>query len=186
MIYRGASDVVSAIVVDNGALFAASRDNAIRAWELKSGRVLQVYAGHSSWVRCIAVNSFKLYSGSNDGTVKEWDVKVCLASIPTHAPTPELTSLVYFDYCLQTGDCLRTFSGHTGAVSCMQRKGNLLYTGSDDGTVRVWNIDSPAEFGHCVHIYKGHEGMISCLKLHEDLLYTGSYDRTVRVYKNVQ
>ena len=30
--------------------------------------------------------------------------------------------------------------GHTDSITCMVLEGNLLFTGSDDGTIRSWNM----------------------------------------------
>ena len=42
-----------------------------------------------------------------------------------------------------TGRQLRCYVGHEAAITCMQLVKNRLYTGSDDGVLRVWNADVP-------------------------------------------
>jgi WD40 repeat protein len=46
-------------------------------------------------------------------------------------------------YSTQSGACVRALDGHTGSVTCMQSlaDGRLL-TGSDDGSVLLWNLSS--------------------------------------------
>lgn len=42
----------------------------------------------------------------------------------------------------------KPLAGHTDSVTCMTISGNLLFTGSDDCTIRLWNLQSkytPAE-----------------------------------------
>lgn len=31
-------------------------------------------------------------------------------------------------------------AGHTDSITCMVLEGNILFTGSDDGTIRSWNM----------------------------------------------
>jgi len=42
----------------------------------------------------------------------------------------------------RTGECLRTLTGHEGAVTCLAAERNILVSGSADSTVRVWNFDT--------------------------------------------
>ncbi|ORY49813.1 WD40 repeat-like protein [Rhizoclosmatium globosum] len=51
------------------------------------------------------------------------------------------------DNCIQMWDLvtrqfIRTFQGHTGAVTCttLSRDGKKLYSGSCDGTIRLWDM----------------------------------------------
>jgi WD40 repeat protein len=51
----------------------------------------------------------------------------------------------------QTGDCIAIFEGHTDGIYCLKVFNNILYTGSGDKSVRLWDVK--------VHI-----------KLHEDFV----------------
>jgi WD40 repeat protein len=57
--------------------------------------------------------------------------------------------------------------------------GRRLVTGSDDKTVRVWDLDT----GACLRTLKGHLDSVRSVALHADGLrvVTGSWDKTVRV-----
>ena len=37
--------------------------------------------------------------------------------------------------------------GHTDSVTCMVLEGNLLFTGSDDGTIMQWNMNGFFQVG---------------------------------------
>lgn len=50
-----------------------------------------------------------------------------------------------------TGAKLGEFVGHTDLVSCLQVKNELLYSTSDDETVRIWNKD----FRNLIEIFQG-------------------------------
>jgi WD40 repeat protein len=61
-------------------------------------------------------------------------------------------------WSFETGECLKTFRGHTGAVLCMATDplGKTLFTGSGDNTIRAWDIYRGVE----LHIYDQHQAAI--------------------------
>jgi WD40 repeat protein len=73
-----------------------------------------------------------LITGSQDTTAKSWSLK--------------------------TGECLKTFEGHIGAVLCMamDKQEKILFTGSGDHTIRVWDIYR----GNELRVYDQHQGPI--------------------------
>lgn len=42
-------------------------------------------------------------------------------------------------------DKLAELAGHREAVTCLQVDGDVMFSGSDDGTVRIWNVCRPRE-----------------------------------------
>ena len=78
-----------------------------------------------------------------------------------------------------------TLTGHTHHVSCLaiSTLGWLLYSGSWDATVRVWNLATQS----CTHVLQGHADAVTCLKLYKDaseksFLVSGSKDATIKVW----
>lgn len=91
-------------------------------------------------------------------------------------------------------------NAHTGAVTCLQlgcQGGHTLLTGGDDGTVRVWIMESPSlatafskdfvgeddesedlsdSLLACVHVLLGHHRPITCISYSHDLdiVFSGS------------
>jgi len=61
-------------------------------------------------------------------------------------------------WSFETGECLRTFQGHIGAILCMaiDTTGKLLFTGSGDHTIRVWDVYR----GNELRIYDQHQAAI--------------------------
>lgn len=66
------------------------------------------------------------------------------------------------------------FSGHDGPVSCggFTLDGKFVFTGGEDGTVRVWLPKS----GACKHVFEVHEAMITCCEGSQDgdMIISGS------------
>lgn len=84
------------------------------------------------------------------------------------------------------GRCtVRTLSGHTDGVMCLQFSETLthpafpiLITGSYDRTARVWNLETGRE----IHCLTGHTRAVRALQFDEAKLITGSMDNTMRVW----
>jgi division protein 1 len=45
-------------------------------------------------------------------------------------------------YCIRTGLLQAEMEGHEDSVTCMVIDGQILITGSDDETIRLWNLQS--------------------------------------------
>jgi WD40 repeat protein len=70
-------------------------------------------------------------------------------------------------------------------VGCitLDESANLLYSGSDDGTVKVWNLQTYM----CVHTLRYHSNWVSTL-VHSPVtkrLYSGSYDGTIVAWDTI-
>jgi WD40 repeat protein len=74
--------------------------------------------GHEHWVTCadMDVRFGVVYSGSMDRNVKAWDAF--------------------------TGKCLRTYVGHIDWVNSVHVRGDIVYSCSDEGHVRLWRVAS--------------------------------------------
>lgn len=82
----------------------------------------------------------------------------------------------------QTGDCLRTFSGHNNTVNSVacSADGRLIVSGSDDGTVKVWNCQT----GSHLQTLSQHEDRVYSVACSADgrLVISGAQDKTVKVW----
>jgi len=60
--------------------------------------------------------------------------------------------------------CIETFTGHTQSIKCMTIHNNMLFTGSYDNTVKIWNMKtlkcSETLTGHINDIKKNNCGLI--------------------------
>ena len=73
--------------------------------------------------------------------------------------------------------CPQTLEGHTDSVTCLTQNGTSLFSASDDGTIKVWDLDS-SEYRLSL---TGHTGWIMCMVLNHRSLFSGSYDMTIKV-----
>jgi WD40 repeat protein len=65
----------------SGLIYTVSRDNTVRCWVAKDGRLLRVFQGHLDTISCVEVITARdgaqtaMYTGSYDKTVRKWDIK---------------------------------------------------------------------------------------------------------------
>uniref|UniRef100_A0A7S3JVG8 Anaphase-promoting complex subunit 4 WD40 domain-containing protein n=1 Tax=Aureoumbra lagunensis TaxID=44058 RepID=A0A7S3JVG8_9STRA len=130
----GHGDSVSSVAFSHdGALCATGGyDGVVQIWETTGSLTKRIEGpGDVEWLR-FHPRGDVILAGSGDGTVWLWQAR--------------------------TGECLRVFVGHEGAVSCGEftSDGNGIVTGSADATVRSW---APKK-GTCKHTFANLPGAI--------------------------
>ncbi|EGG05322.1 uncharacterized protein MELLADRAFT_23709, partial [Melampsora larici-populina 98AG31] len=191
--------VVTCLQFDWDKVVAASDDNVIHSYDLKTGSRLMTFTGHHGGVWALQYVANVLVTGSTDRTVRVWD--------------------------MNTGRNTHVFAGHTSTVRCLQivepvninpdNEGPpiwepafpLIVTGSRDYTLRVWKLPSedddeylpgPLPGSPCAdendttqmtnqnpfHMFflQGHKHAVRALAAAGRTVVSGSYDSTVRVW----
>ena len=99
-----------------------------------SHRCLHIFEGHTNFVNsvCLSNDNRLALSGSWDNTLRLWDIA--------------------------SGECLRTFEGHTG---CLSTDSRYVLSGSKDNTMRLWDVAT----GNCLRIFKAHTEMVNSVYL---------------------
>lgn len=151
-----------AVSPDDQWLAVAAGDFSIRLFQVASGQHGQTLAGHTATVTGLAFShdGKKLYSSSHDKTVRGWNLSTgaAIASVELPAPanalaaTPDDARLVvgcgdhqWRVLTLSSSEFAieRTVAGHAGAItsiSAIPPNGVKVVTGSEDGTLRVWDL----------------------------------------------
>ncbi|KAJ1556297.1 hypothetical protein HK405_003049 [Cladochytrium tenue] len=65
---------------------------------------------------------------------------------------------------------------HTNAVSCLAFTGGCVYSGSKDGTIKEWDVET----GKCLRTFVGHTRWVRAICVGNGRLFSGSWDDTVR------
>lgn len=69
----------------------------------------------------------------------------------------------------------KEYIGHQGWVYVLKVHENLLFSGGDDKTIRVWDIESTTLLDELI----GHENGVTQLEIANGELFSGSYDHTI-------
>lgn len=154
-------------LIENGACLPPPPSPSRRPWkDVYSERLvvernwrnnkykLRVLSGHTDGVMCVQFcdGSNILMTGSYDKTIRIW--------------------------CLETGQLIRTLTGHTRCVRALQFDEAKLVTGSMDQTLKIWNWQT----GKCIRTLEGHTGGVLSLNFNSRLMASGSTDHTIRVW----
>ncbi|KAL7534357.1 hypothetical protein ACHAXR_005814 [Thalassiosira sp. AJA248-18] len=104
-------------------LATAGQDDKIRFWEAPSGICSRVLHYADSQVNCLEITTDKQYLAAGGNP------HIRLFEINNSSNQNPILSL----------------EGHTGNVTSLgfQRNGRYLYSGSEDGTVKLWDLRSP-------------------------------------------
>ena len=165
--YRGHTSAVKAVVwsPDNRFIASGGYDNTLQIWDAASGTLRSTYRGHLDPVVAVAwsPDGQSLASGSLDTTARIWD--------------------------FATGHLITDYRGHSAAISSLAwapdtsssspSNATRLASGSEDGTVQVWDMEQNVSL-----TYRGHHGAIEAVAWSPDgrFIASGGEDMTVQVW----
>jgi len=171
---RHSEGVKSVCMSKDGYVFAGRSDNTVQLWDVSTiledknahAHHLRAFTGHtenenlfgSTSVRSVSLgsNGTRMLSGSDDKTLKLWNV--------------------------DTGRCLRTFSGHKDSIFSvdLSKDGRWALSGSADGTLKLWDVTS----GNCVRTFEGHRGIVFSVRLNPDgsQAISAGQDHTIKIW----
>eukprot|EP00123_Amoebidium_parasiticum_P006996 comp17808_c0_seq1/m.17884 comp17808_c0_seq1/g.17884 ORF comp17808_c0_seq1/g.17884 comp17808_c0_seq1/m.17884 type:complete len:535 (-) comp17808_c0_seq1:55-1659(-) len=186
------------VCVADGLLVSGGEDNVLRVWDLNTNTCVRVMTGHTGPVKCLQFDKVKIVSGSYDGSIRIWalvsservQAGECVRTM--EANTGGVMSLQFDDEHLVSGGAdsnLRLWSfsdakmhilrGHTDVVNCVQLCGKKAVSGSDDYTIRLWDLAAHS----CLRVLEGHMGEVMCVQMAHETLMSGSLDNTVKIWK---
>ena len=167
---------------DNKILATGHDEGIIRFWNGETGDVERSWTGHEGSLTQITFSpdGLLLATGSWDGTAKLWDTasgeQVAVFHMPPHcydlAFSPDGHKLA----CSSENDAmifdvashkrLHLLQGHQNSAGrvAFSPDGQLLATGSDDRTIRTWNVQT----GKVEHVIGAHKDNISSLAFAPD------------------
>ncbi|NOS89920.1 MAG: WD40 repeat domain-containing protein, partial [Methylococcaceae bacterium] len=104
---------------DSQTVLTGSEDKSLRLWSVATGEALGVLNGHNNNVYAAQFlgKGDYLLSGGFDHTLRFWDTR--------------------------SGVSLRLWQGHTSGINQLATYANQLFSASNDGTVRRWDLDLP-------------------------------------------
>mmetsp|Transcript_89409 Transcript_89409/g.208169 ORF Transcript_89409/g.208169 Transcript_89409/m.208169 type:complete len:538 (+) Transcript_89409:125-1738(+) len=76
--------------------------------------------------------------------------------------------------------CVHILAGHAGFVFCLCGVGDILFTGSQDSNIIIWDLNNLQYIG----TLPGHKGFVKCLfaSYTKKILSSGAQDKTIRIW----
>ena len=156
---------VNSLCLSNNKLISGGQDSSIIIWDLLSRSQEGNLPGHENVITCLDISQSTLYSASVDQTVKQWDIlevkslhSVSLTSVPCCLKLAENIyigteegSIEVYSYAFEK---LMSLCDHLDAVWCLDIFGEIMVSGSFDGSIRLWNKERSEIIGE-------HEGVVN-------------------------
>lgn len=147
-VLRGHTRGVRCIQFDSAKLITGSMDSTLKIWSWRTGQCIRTLTGHRDAVVCLNFDKQILVSGSADSTIKIWDFTT--AECFTLRGHREWVNQVQI-WSPDADGCSAPPSGAATVVpagadapmsgaSTPKPSIKLLFSASDDGTVKVWDL----------------------------------------------
>lgn len=157
---RGHARAIRALQFDEAKLITGSMDRTLKVWNWRTGKCIRTLEGHTEGVVCLTFDDNILASGSVDKTVKVWNFRTgeCF-TLRGHRDW--VNAVTIWD-----GNSVAPSHHDVEAVSqggCVPEidLGKMLFSASDDGTIRLWNLATRS----CARQFEGHVGQVQSIRL---------------------
>ncbi|CAJ0961047.1 unnamed protein product, partial [Mesorhabditis belari] len=158
---------------------SGASDGTVKVWNVQTGECLQTLTGHTDAVESLLFEPERdlVASASLDATIRVWDVRrgTCIAILLSHQryfygmqlrENRLVACYAYLDVGVwdirDGGSCihrLQDVNGHTSTITSLQwLDSGLLVTGSDDGLVKLWDVDKGIFVRVLVRLQSGRSG----------------------------
>lgn len=141
-VYEGHTARIQKIIVTGDFIFSSSYDKTAKAWlfnttDISEGQeeqaCIRTFKGHGKGVYpliFIPTDDFDLTDGA---TINPGDLLITGSA-----------DMCARAWSFDTGNCLKIFKGHNGAVTSMSTDtaGKILYTSGADACIKSWNIST--------------------------------------------
>jgi len=164
---KGHTRAVRALQFDEVKLITGSMDSTLKVWDWRRGRCIRTLNGHTDGVVCLNFDNSVLASGSVDSTIKVWNLRTGGAfTLRGHSDWVNAVQL----WDSNPGANKSTLAtpmfdmdgrgASPGAIGDVE-PGKMLFSASDDGTIKLWDLATRA----CVKQFVGHVGQVQSMRL---------------------
>ncbi|KAG4949428.1 hypothetical protein JHK85_043292 [Glycine max] len=141
-------------LISEGLWIFVGLQNAVKAWNIQTMSEFTL-DGPKGRVRAMTVGNNTLFAGAEDGVIFAWR-----GSSKADSPFELVASL----------------TGHTKAVVCLAVGCKMLYSGSMDQSIKVWDMDTL----QCTMTLNDHTDVVTSLICWDQYLLSSSSDRTIK------
>ena len=196
-ILSGHSGAIYSAISNGTNIISASQDGSIRLWDLASSTQQIVLQGQGGFSKCLALINENLLVSSSQNSIKLWDLRSSKVIRQFSNQAEEIQCLHYSADRLYSGaadnvsvwdmrgknELLQgTLSGHRGAVFSIATNESMIFTGSRDHLVKIWNQKTL----ECSATLKPpHYDVVTSLLLMDEngLLFSGSRDASIKKWQ---
>jgi len=185
---------------DGRSVLSAAWDGNLRLWDVAGGACIRTFGPGKNYLNSVAFGPDGTWAvATGIAGLAQWDTTTgeCLQEFrraghgQSVAVSPDGRSLLHAVsddknfalWSIETGERIRTFSGHTRTVTSVRFSldGCRALSGGDDNTARLWDLSS----GRCLHTFQGHERSVTSVTFgpNGDYVLSGSFDRTLRLWR---
>ena len=129
-------------------MFTASWDKMLRIIDLEANRVTKSFVASKEAIKAMLVTDKYIFVAGCDPIIR--------------------------GFSLETGEC-KMYQGHEGWIYCLEVFEGKLFSGGDDRTIKIWDIDSTK----MLEELNAHENGVTCLAFANHELFSGSYDHYI-------
>ena len=158
-------------------LATAGYDHIIRFWEAPTGACIRMIKFGDSQINRLEITPDKQFiAAAGNPLIRLYEIQQSGNTILTNHNTSSSNG--------EKGShdpAVLTLEGHTGNVTSLgfQKDGRYLYTGSEDGTLKVWDLSNP----YCSRSYNVGAPVNSvCLRADRDEFVTGDQNGFVKIW----
>ncbi|KAI3455459.1 hypothetical protein Pfo_012122 [Paulownia fortunei] len=176
-LHRSEGNIFS-IAVTKDFLFTGSSSSRIHAWKLPDCTEMGCIKAPTGEIRAILACGNLLFSTHGDCRICAWEMSPTENFRPKKMMTlPRRRS--FFSYPKKNNH------QHKDSITCLAYNNmeKLLFTGSRDQTVKLWNISEK----RCIDSFVAHEGRVNAIVINQDdgCVFTCSSDGTVKIWRRV-
>ncbi len=139
-VYEGHTARIQKIIVTGDFIFTSSYDKTAKAWLFNTEDIpmgqeeeacIRTFKGHGKGVYPLIYIPTEDFDVTDGATINPGDLLITGSA-----------DMCARAWSFDTGNCLKIFKGHSGAVTCMSTdaNGKILFTSGADALIKSWNI----------------------------------------------